>query len=218
MSLAKILVACTLLVAASTHVNGAPCRPTMSFLEARIPSFSAPELQQMRQAILAENVKVTMSKAKAQGFTIQGAIKATLDQAKEFDRVSRQAAQCAADVDALGATDDSFLASMKQGKAPRTCSGIRNSCLCAGVLNRMSAVGARALAAEMQCFARSGQPDATVADEQAAKEERQRRAAMPVKPVATPASNQATCPPGLVRLPWGCRDPNENPFGDPNRR
>lgn len=144
-------------VSTSDTLNGAPCRPTMTFLEARIPNFSAPELQQMRQAILAENVKVTMSKAKAQGFTIQGAIKATLDQAKEFDRVSRQAAQCAADVDALGATDDSFLASMQQGKAPRACSGIRNSCLCAGVINRMSAVGARALAAEMQCFARRGE-------------------------------------------------------------
>jgi len=200
----------------------AACQPTMAFMENRIPNFSAPELRQIRQAILAEDVRVAMSKAKAQGFTTQGAIKAALDQAKEFDRVSRESAQCAADVDALGATDESFLASMRQGRAPTTCSGIRNSCLCAGVLNRMSAVGSRALAAEMQCFARSGQPDATVADEQAVRqateEERQRRAAMPVKPVTTPASNQATCPAGLVRLPWGCRDPNENPFGDPNRR
>lgn len=206
-------------------VSGSPtaaCQSTMAFMENRIPNFSAPELRQIRQAILAEDVRVALSKAKAQGFTTQGAIKAALDQAKEFDRVSRESAQCAADVDALGATDESFLASMRQGRAPTTCSGIRNSCLCAGVLNRMSAVGSRALAAEMQCFARSGQPDATVADEQAvrqaAEEERQRRAAMPAKPVTTPASNQATCPAGLVRLPWGCRDPKENPFGDPNRR
>lgn len=140
----------------SDTLNGAPCRPTMTFLEARIPNFSAPELQQARQAILAENVKTAMSKAKAQGFTIQGAIKATLDQAKEYDRVSREAAECAADVDALGATDDSFLASMQQGKAPSECSGIRNSCLCAGILMRMSAVGMRSVAAEMQCFARHG--------------------------------------------------------------
>lgn len=132
------------------------CQPTMAFLASRIPSFSAPELQSGRQSILAENVRTAMSKARAQGFTSQGAIKASLDQAKEFDRVSREAAQCASDVDALGATDDEFLAAMRQGRAPNACTGIRNSCLCAGILNRMAAVGSRALAAEMQCFARSG--------------------------------------------------------------
>jgi len=132
------------------------CRPNLSFLASRIPSFTAAELRAGRQAILAENVQSAMAKAKAQGFSAQGTIKAALDQAREFDRVSRQAAECAADVDAFGATDDDFLSAMRQGRAPGSCTGIRNSCLCAGILNRMSAVAVRALAAEMQCYARSG--------------------------------------------------------------
>lgn len=134
----------------------AECRATLGFLTPRLPNFPATELNSMRSAIVGQSVVSAISGAKAQGYSQENAIKAVLAQAKEFDRVSRESAQCAADVDAMGASDDDFLAAMRQGRAPSNCGGIRNACLCAGIVNRISAVAARALAAEMQCFARSG--------------------------------------------------------------
>lgn len=132
------------------------CRQTLGFLAQRLPSFSLAELTTVRSAIIAQDVTQAIAGAKSQGYTAENAIKAAMAQAREFDRVSRESSQCAADVDALGASDEDFLAAMRQGKAPANCGGIRNACLCAGIVNRLGALGTRALAAEMQCFARSG--------------------------------------------------------------
>lgn len=142
--------------ATSTATTQLECRQTLGFLSQRLPTFALSELNTMRGAILAQDVTQAIAGAKSQGYTADNAIKAAMAQAREFDRVSRETAQCSADVDALGASDDDFLNAIRQGRAPANCNGIRNSCLCAGIVNRLSAVGTRALAAEMQCFARSG--------------------------------------------------------------
>lgn len=131
------------------------CRPTLAFLDSRLPRFSASEINGIRQQILQQSVTGAIALAKQQGHSMESATKAALAQAREHDRVSRESAQCAADVDAMGASDDEFLTAMRNGSAPAVCTGIRNACICSGVINRLAAVATRALAAEMQCFARN---------------------------------------------------------------
>ena len=197
----------------SPQQNSNECRTSLGFLGSRIPTLTAAELQTQRSNVLAESVTGAMAKAKQQGFTADSAMKATLAQAREFDRVSRESAQCAADVDAMGATDEQFLAWMRQGQAPSNCrAGIRAACICAGIINRIAAVGTRALAAEMQCHIRAGTWATASPSAQNSSIAKQ-----PETP-----RNESACPPGWVNTTPFARTPTcqdwGDPFGNPNRR
>lgn len=136
------------------------CRMSLQFMSAKLPAFSDGSIAQIRNLIVQTDVREAVSAAKAQGFNASSAVEASLKQAQEHDRVARQGAECAADVSSWGGADEDFYQAIKSGRIHRgiNCqSSIQNSCLCAGIINKMAAAGARAVAASMQCLAKNGQ-------------------------------------------------------------
>lgn len=130
------------------------CNSNLRHLSARIPNFTDPNISKLRTMLLETSIPQTISAAKQQGFGPNQAVDASLQQARENERVAREGAACASDVDAWGTTDEAFYQAISAGKIDRNivCQGIRNSCLCAAILNKMTAAGSRAIAAEMQCY------------------------------------------------------------------
>ena len=135
------------------------CHESLAYLADRLPAFRVPMLQEVRGAILATDIRDTIRKAKSQGYSAESAVAAALESAKSMEAQMAVAGNCAAEVDALGTSDEAFLDGIKRGALANlpSCDGIRNSCLCAGLAMRLGAVGARATAAAMQCHARRGQ-------------------------------------------------------------
>lgn len=141
-----------------TNSGSEACPNNLSGLRSRIPSFSNPQIQEIRDKILNSNVRQMIQAAKRQGFTTgEMAAEASMRQAEQHELTARQAAATASAVDALGHTDEEFFASISSGRLnPQTCDGIRNKALCAAVMARMGAVGSRATAAAMTCHAQMG--------------------------------------------------------------
>jgi len=144
---------------ASARANATPvsssCNGNLRHLATRIPNFTDSDISKLRTMLLETDIHQTISAAKQQGYGPNQAVDASLQQARENDRVAKQGAECASDVDAWGTTDEAFYQSISAGKIDRNinCQGsIRNMCLCAAIINRMNAAGSRAIAAEMQCY------------------------------------------------------------------
>lgn len=140
--------------------NDAACRMNLQYLSARLPAFADRSIAEIRNQIIQTDVRSTINQAKAQGFNASSAVDVSLKQAREHDLVARQGAECAADVSAWGGSDEEFYQAIASGRIDRSIgceSSIRNSCLCAGLINKMAAAGSRAVAAAMQCLAKNGQ-------------------------------------------------------------
>lgn len=136
------------------------CNSNLRYLSGRIPDFSDQEISNLRKMLLETDIRQIIGAAKQQGYGPSQAVDAALQQAKENDRVARQGAECASDVDAWGTSDEAFYQRISSGRISRNIncrSSIKNSCLCAGIVNKMTAAGSRAIAAEIQCFAKNGQ-------------------------------------------------------------
>lgn len=134
------------------------CHASLAYLGARIPRFRAPMLQQVRTAIVEQDVRTAIQGAKSQGFTADSAVEASNASARSMDEQAKVAGQCAAEFDAAGSTEEEFLAAIKDGRLdPASCDGMRNSCLCGAVAAKLGALASRSLAAAMQCHAMRGQ-------------------------------------------------------------
>jgi hypothetical protein len=133
------------------------CPEDISAITSRIPRYGNPQLASIRSKLEAMSVRQAVRSAKSQGLTAQAAVEASMQQARSYDSVVRQATSCAADTDAFGTTDDQFLESLNSSSLRNvSCDGVRGSCLCAAIINKMAAVGTRALAGGMRCFAAQG--------------------------------------------------------------
>jgi hypothetical protein len=141
-------------IGSNTPSASSTCNSNLRHLSVRIPNFTDPNISQLRTMLLETDIRQTIAAAKQQGYGPNQAVDASLQQARENDRVARQGAECASDVDAWGTTDEAFYQAISAGRIDRNiiCQGIRNSCLCAAIINKMAAVGTRAIAAEMQCY------------------------------------------------------------------
>ena len=139
-----------------SHADGG-CRETTSFLDSRLPHFSEPNLENIRQAAVSMNVLDTMHKAHAEGRDATSTVQSALDQARVNDSAAKSAVATASGSDAFGTTDDQFLQSLKNGTLDtNNCGDVRNAAVCAAIANKITAVAVRGLAAEMQCFIRAG--------------------------------------------------------------
>lgn len=151
------VVICFLLLPGSETRAQSTCRTSLSHLNSRIPSFTVSELQQVRAAVLGQDLVEAMRSMRRHGLSPEAAVRASLDQAREMDRAAREALQTAGAVDAFGTTDDEFLDRLKAGTLQTSnCTGIRNTAICSAIINRLGAVANRAVAAEMQCHIRAG--------------------------------------------------------------
>lgn len=141
--------------------NRSSCHSNLRHLADRIPYFSDPNISQIRSMLIETDIRQTIGSAKQQGFSGPSAVQASLQQARENERVAREGAQCAADVDSWGSTDEAFYQAISSGRINKNIacnsSSIRASCLCAAIVNKIAAAGARAIAGEMQCYIRNGQ-------------------------------------------------------------
>jgi hypothetical protein len=138
-------------------VGGTGCPETLGYFASRVPHFKNYRLAVIRDEFLKQNVPQTIQRAKAQGLSAQAAIQAAHSQAREHDTVVRQGAACTADVDAWGSTDEQFLSRINNNQYTNlSCEGVRGSCLCSAIMNKIGAVGARAMAGAMGCFASKG--------------------------------------------------------------
>lgn len=147
-------------VADRVAANEGTCRMNLQYLSARLPVFADRSITEIRNQIVQTDIRTTIAQAKGQGFNASSAVDASLKQAREHDLVARQGAECAADVSAWGGSDEEFYQAIASGRIDRSIacqSSIRNSCLCAGLINKMAAAGSRAIAAAMQCLAKNGQ-------------------------------------------------------------
>ena len=142
---------------AQTSSKGA-CPTNLSFLNARLPQFNEAALQNLREQAIQINVLEVMKQAKAQGVSANQAVDQMLTSAKQMDASVSVAGACAADFDALGASDEAFFDGLRNGQLAKisNCQGIRNACICAGLSARLGAVVTRVTAAAMQCHAKAG--------------------------------------------------------------
>ncbi len=140
-----------------TNGMASGCRTNTSYLGARIPNFRVSELQEQRRNALSENIMLAMQRAKQQGYAPNQAVTAALQQAREFDKTAKEALRTAASVDAIGTTDEEFLAKLNNRSLDvPNCDNMRNSALCVAIVNKIAAITTRAVAAEMQCHIRAG--------------------------------------------------------------
>ncbi|MBJ6610866.1 MAG: hypothetical protein JG718_10945 [Candidatus Thiothrix moscowensis] len=133
------------------------CQTTMRYISSQFPRFTDPTISNVQTAMMAGNVIDDMAAAKAEGLVPQSAIQSLLAQAEEYDRVAREALHTASEVDAFGSSASDFMKSIKSGKYNNiSCEGIRNSSICAAIINKMSAIYTREEAKQFKCHTGGG--------------------------------------------------------------
>ncbi len=141
----------------SASGDGEACHTTAAFLSDSIPPFTQPMLEEIRTKMLAADLRDEMSKAKARGETPQQMVENLFQQGRAYDKSAAEAASTAAAVDAMGTTDQEFMAKLKNHSLELgDCGAIRSSSLCSAALFKMSAVFYRAMGAEIDCHVRHG--------------------------------------------------------------
>ena len=142
---------------AAASQGGAGCPGDLSHLARRLPPFGLPELDGVRGEILRTSIPTTIANARAQGYSAEAAIGASLAQADEYDRGARSALETAASADGFGTSAQQFAEQLRAGTLrPADCGNIRNSALCQAILSDMGAVASRAVAEAMQCRQQAG--------------------------------------------------------------
>jgi hypothetical protein len=137
--------------------GGEACHMTGAFLSDRFPPFSQPTVEKVRTTMLASSLEEPMREANEKGISPEQTVQSFFDQATANDASAAQALKAAASVDAMGATDEEFMAKLKDNSLQLgDCQDIRSSSLCAAASYKMSAVFYRAMAAELDCHIRHG--------------------------------------------------------------
>lgn len=134
----------------SAVAYNANCPRTLSYLDAKLPTYADPDLQQLRQAIVGIDVVDALGKAEAQGYSPKQAIAATVQQAHVADAALVQSGAC---VRAYSASPDAAMASLEQGTG--TINGMGNAaaaCSGAYVASYYAAVAMRETAIVMACL------------------------------------------------------------------
>jgi hypothetical protein len=144
-------------MAGSSASGGEDCHMTAAFLGERFPPFSQPMLENVRTKLLAADLHEPMENAKKLGKTPQQVVEGFFETARNLDASSAEALKTAAAVDAVGTTDEEFMAKLKDNSLQLgDCEAIRSSSLCMAAMYKMSAVFYRAMAAELTCHIRNG--------------------------------------------------------------
>jgi hypothetical protein len=91
---------------------GQACPSTLGYLASSLPQYDDPQLQQVRSQILQTNIADVRQRSLADGYTVQSAAKAALQQAEEFQKSESQAESC---LRSASATPDADVAAVKDG-------------------------------------------------------------------------------------------------------
>jgi hypothetical protein len=126
------------------------CPRTLSYLDSKLPRYTDPDLQTLRQQIIGVDVVDALGKAAAQGYAPKAAVAATVQQAQQAEAALTQSEAC---VRAYSASPDDAIARLKQGSA--SINGMGNAaaaCSGAYVAAYYGAVAMREVAIDMACL------------------------------------------------------------------
>lgn len=141
----------------SKYLPGGTCQYDLSYLSSSLPRTKAQQTDSIRNQILNSSITNMMRKINQSGTAPREAVKQSLDQARSHEQTAREALAIASMVDAFGSTDEEFQRSINNGTTNVTsCEGVRNSSLCAAIMNKYGAIASRAVAANLNCHYRNG--------------------------------------------------------------
>lgn len=134
------------------------CAEDLSYLSNRLPESSIPEINNFRNELLKSEIKPIMYAINKKGISPDESIRQELQQAEEYNRVVKDAIHTATQTDGQGVTETQFASQIKSGTLQvNICDGIRNSSLCAAIINSYSAISTQAIAANLMCYKRTNQ-------------------------------------------------------------
>lgn len=134
------------------------CEKDLAYLSDRLHQYPDPLINQGRSAILNSDMHEIMTNINQMNITPDTAIQKSLQQAQEYDRVFHEAIQTAVQSDGYGTTAEQFERDIKSGTLLiNECDGIRSGALCAAITYDHSAIGSRAVAANLMCYKRTNQ-------------------------------------------------------------
>ncbi|HBS5731705.1 hypothetical protein WDT23_05300 [Klebsiella pneumoniae] len=134
------------------------CAKNLSYLSGRLHQSSAPEIKSIRDTILKSDMQPIMLAINKEGISPDEAILQNLQQAEEYNRVVKDAIHTAAQTDGDGITEVQFANQINSGTLNiSVCDGIRNSSLCAAIINSYGIIASRAVAANLICYKNTNQ-------------------------------------------------------------
>lgn len=145
--------------AVNAGTGGGACRTTLGHLAPRLPQYDVAEIQQVRTAILNEDLRRASQKAKSMGLSTAAAASQSLQAANNADAQVKNAAGC---IRNFATSPEQVIRSLEQGNFKfngRSISqlNINESCAAQYVVLRYQAVAMRESAVQMACLAGSSQ-------------------------------------------------------------
>jgi hypothetical protein len=154
---ARAVVAGPALSAVAPGLSSDTCPVDTSALSERIPAMHISRLEQARSEAIRADVLAMMRQANRQGIAPEDAIRAAIQQSREFDKTTNNALRAAAAGHALGKSDDDFMAMVSDETLQiNECTGQRNGALCSAIATRIASMKARNIAVAMSCHVAKG--------------------------------------------------------------
>jgi hypothetical protein len=127
------------------------CERTLAGLDSRLPRYNEPDLENVRSAILQEDLTVAMSRARAQGLSPAQAAAAAVQTADQAEQTMPQMAMC---IRQTSTNPDLIIGELQNGSYRFHASmGIPDACAASYVLNYYQAVALREVAVSFACMA-----------------------------------------------------------------
>ncbi len=133
------------------------CKTTLTHLAPRLPSYSVAELNNARNAILAEDLNRALKRARELGYTTGTAAKASLDAANNADREVEKAKVC---IRTNNNNSENVISDLMAGQFDFGSRSLRelslsHNCAAMFVLMQYTAIATRESAIQMTCLAQS---------------------------------------------------------------
>ncbi len=133
------------------------CKTSLAHLSPRLPVYQVDQLQQVRSAILAEDLNGTLSRARSQGLSTAQAASMSLQAANNADDEVRKGVNC---IRNFASSPESVIDALENGvfRFSSTRMGdlnINESCAAQYVVLKYTAVATRESAVQMACLAQS---------------------------------------------------------------
>jgi hypothetical protein len=135
------------------------CKTTLGHLAPRLPQYDVAEIQQVRTAILNEDLRLTSQKAKSMGLSTAAAASQSLQAANTADAQVKNAAGC---IRNFATSPEEAIRSLEQGSFKfngRSISqlNINESCAAMYIVLKYQAIAMRESAVQMACLASTSQ-------------------------------------------------------------
>jgi type II secretory pathway pseudopilin PulG len=133
------------------------CKTSLAHLAPRLPVYQVDQIQQVRSAILAEDLNGTLSRARSQGFSTAQAASVSLQSANNADGEVRKGVNC---IRSFATNPDQVVGALESGvfrfsSTRMSDLNISESCAAQYVVLKYAAIAMRESAVQMACLAQS---------------------------------------------------------------